>query len=207
MGLGNLIILFLNFFVLDSTYNNKKSPMRVIYFYVRINLMKKLFIILFYSFMVSSQAYAGCDDAPSDGVDYSNCQFSEGQDLSRAYIPNSNLSFISFIKVTFDKGVMMNSTLANGNFVESSFIRTNLYEANLEGGIFEKANFSSANLTRVNFKGASLIETNFSNSNLFEADLTGANILNANFEGANLNNTIWIDGEKCNLGSIGKCVN
>ena len=132
--------------------------------------MKKLILILFFSFMISGAVYAGCDDTPSDGVDYSNCQFSEGQDLSRAYIPNSNLSFISFIKVTFDKGVMMNATLSNGNFVESSFIRTNLYEANLEGGIFEKANFTSANLTRVNFKGSSLIETNFSNSNLFEAD-------------------------------------
>ena len=165
----------------------------------------KLLNILVFSFVISNGAIAGCDDAPTDGVDYSNCQFSEGQDLSRAYIPNSNLSFISLIKVTFDKGVMMNSTLANGNFVESSFIRTNLYEANLEGGIFEKANFSSANLTRVNFKGSSLIEANFSNSNLFEADLTGANILNANFEGANLNNTIWIDGIKCSLGSIGKC--
>ena len=53
-----------------------------------------------------------------------------------------------FIKVTFDKGVMMNATLANGNFVESSFIRTNLYEANLEGGIFEKANFTSAKLNK-----------------------------------------------------------
>ena len=162
--------------------------------------------ILLLSLLISSEIKAGCDDAPSDGVDYSNCQFSEGQDLSRAYIPNSNLSFISFIKVTFDKGVMMNSTLANGNFVESSFIRTNLYEANLEGGNFEKANFLSANLTRVNFKGSSLIETNFSNSNLFEADLTGANILNSTFEGANLNNAIWIDGLKCNLGSIGECI-
>tara|TARA_B100000767_G_scaffold15052_1_gene14334 strand:- start:889 stop:1419 length:531 start_codon:yes stop_codon:yes gene_type:complete len=157
------------------------------------------------SFIFFNGAKAGCDDAPTDGVDYSNCQFSEGQNLSGTYIPNSNLSFISFIKVTFDKGVMMNSILAYGNFADSSFIRTNLYEANLEGGIFEKANFLSANLTRVNFKGASLIETNFTNSNLFEADLTGANILNANFEGANLNNAIWIDGLKCSLGSIGKC--
>ena len=137
----------------------------------------KLLTILALSLLLTSGTKAGCDDAPTDGVDYSNCQFSEGQDLSRAYIPNSNLSFI----------------------------RTNLYEANLEGGIFEKANFSSANLTRVNFKGTSLIDTNFTNSNLFEADLTGANILNATFEGANLNNVTWIDGTKCLLGSIGKC--
>ena len=166
----------------------------------------KFLSILVLSLLLTSGAKAGCDDAPTDGVDYSNCQFSEGQDLSRAYIPNSDLSFISFIKVIFDKGVIMNSTLANGNFAESSFVRTNLYESNLEGGIFEKANFSSANLTRVNFNGSSLIETNFTNSNLFEADFTGANILNANFEGANLNNAIWIDGMKCKLGSIGKCV-
>ena len=170
------------------------------------DFISKLLTILILSLLLTSGAKAGCDDAPTDGVDYSNCQFSEGQDLSRAYIPNSNLSFISFIKVVFDKGVMMNSTLANGNFAESSFVKTNLYESNLEGGIFEKANFSSANLTRVNFKGSSLIETNFSNSNLFEADFTGANILNANFEGANLNNTIWIDGQKCQLGSVGVCI-
>ena len=166
----------------------------------------KFFIIFYLTFISFTQANADCDDTPSDGVDYSNCQFSEGQDLSRAYIPNSNLSFISFIKVIFDKGVMMNSTLPNGNFHEASFVKTNLYESNLEGGLFEKANFSSANLTRVNFKGASLIETNFNNSNLFEADFTGANILNSNFEGANLNKTIWIDGNKCRLGSIGKCI-
>ena len=163
--------------------------------------MRRVFWILVLNFLIFSQVSAGCDDPPVDGVDYSNCQFSEGQDLSRAYIPNSNLSFISFIKVIFDKGVMMNSTLANGNFSESSFVRTNLYESNLEGGIFE-----NANLTRVNFKGASLIETNFNNSNLFEANFTGANILNSNFEGANLNNAIWVDGVKCNLGSIGNCI-
>ena len=168
--------------------------------------MRNFLYIIVLSFLFFNSGNAACDDTPSDGVDYSNCQFSEGQDLSRAYIPNSNLSFISFIQVILDKGVMMNSSLANGNFAESSFIRTNLYESNLEGGLFEKANFSGANLTRVNFKGSSLIETNFNNSNLFEADFTGANILNSNFEGANLNNAIWVDGKKCNLGSIGKCV-
>ena len=168
--------------------------------------MKKILFILAFSLLVSGSVNAGCDDAPTDGVDYSNCQFSEGQDLSRAYIPNSNLSFISFIKVILDKSIMMNSILANGNFAESSFFRANLYEANLEGGKFEKANFTSANLTRANFKGASLIEATFKDSNLFESDFTGANIINANFEGANLNYAIWIDGKKCGLGSIGKCV-
>jgi len=167
--------------------------------------MKKYLVILFASFLLLNNANASCSDPPGDGVDYSGCSFSDGQDLSGTYLPNANLSFTGFIKVIFDKSIMMNSTLANGNYPESSFVRANLYETNLEGGNFEKTNFSSANLTRANFKGASLIEANFTNANLFEADFTGANILNANFEGSNLNNVTWTDGKKCGLNSIGKC--
>ena len=176
-------------------------------FGMKINNFKKIIFYLVFIFLFVTGVNAGCDDVPGDGVDYSFCQFSEEQDLSRAYIPNSNLSFISFIKVNLDKSIMMNSTLSNGNFAESSFFRANLYEANLEGGNFEKTNFTSSNLTRVNFKATSLIEANFKDSNLFEADFTGANITNASFEGANLNNATWVDGKKCKLGSIGSCNN
>ena len=167
--------------------------------------MKKLLGILILGLLFFNNANAACDDPPGDGVDYSSCAFSDGQDLTGTYLPNANLSFTGFIKVIFDKSIMMNSTLANGNFPEASFFRANLYETNFEGGNFEKTNFTSANLTRANFKASSLIEANFNNSNLFEADFTGANILNANFDGANLNNATWIDGKKCSLGSIGQC--
>tara|TARA_B100000579_G_C22347921_1_gene628058 strand:- start:70 stop:582 length:513 start_codon:yes stop_codon:yes gene_type:complete len=167
--------------------------------------MKKFFLGIIFSILLFGNVNAGCDDAPGDGVDYEGCSFSDEQNLTGTYLPNSNLSFTGFIKVIFDKSIMMNSRLSNGNFPESSFIRANLYEAVLEGGNFEKTNFTSANLTRANFKAASLIEANFNNANLFEADFTGANILNANFEGANLNNAIWVDGKRCILGSIGKC--
>ena len=64
---------------------------------IRAGFISKLLTILFLSLLLSNGAKAGCDDAPVDGVDYSNCQFSEGQDLSRAYIPNSNLSFTTSI--------------------------------------------------------------------------------------------------------------
>ena len=167
--------------------------------------MKRFLAILFASLLFISNSDAACNDAPGDGVDYSGCAFSDGQDLTGTFMPNSNLSFTGFIQVIFDKSIMMNSTLANGNYPESSFVRANLYETNFEGGNFEKTNFSSANLTRANFKASSLIESNFTNANLFEADFTGANILNANFEGANLNNATWADGKKCGLNSIGEC--
>ena len=168
--------------------------------------MKKLLGILFLSLFFLNNVKAACDDPPGDGVDYSSCAFSDGQDLTGTYLPNANLSFTGFIKVIFDKSIMMNSTLSYGNYPESSFIRANLYETNFEGGNFEKTNFTSSNLTRANFKAASLIDANFNNANLFEADFTGANILNANFEGANLNNATWADGKKCELNSIGKCI-
>ena len=166
--------------------------------------MKKLFVILFLV-LLASDANAKCDDPLGDGVDYTNCRFSDGQDLQGSYLPNSNLSFTGFIQVNFDKSIMMNSILAFGTFSESSFVRANLYESNLQGANFEKSNFTSANLTRVNFIGATLIETNFQNSNLMEANFTNSNMINATFEGANLIGAIWANGETCGPDSIGVC--
>ena len=137
--------------------------------------MKKI-IFIFIFIILSSNVHAGCDDPIGDGVDYTNCRFSDGQDLEGSYLPNSNLSFTSFIQVKFDKSIMMNSILAYGTFSESTFFRANLYESNLQGANFEKTNFTSANLTRANFTGASLIEANFQNANLVEANFTSANL-------------------------------
>ena len=92
--------------------------------------MKKLLLLLFLS-LLPNLANAGCDDALKDGVDYTNCRFSEGQDLQGSFLPNSNLSFASFIQVNFDKSIMMNSILGFGTFPESTFVRANLYESNL----------------------------------------------------------------------------
>ena len=167
--------------------------------------MKKLiFLILFTLF--SMNANAECDDPIGDGVDYTNCRFSDGQDLAGSYLPNSNLSFASFIQVNFDKSIMMNSILAYGTFSESSFIRANLYESNLQGANFEQSNFTSSNLTKANLKGATLIGADFKNANLMESLLESANLTGANFEGANLIGSIWTDGKKCLAGSIGECI-
>ena len=171
----------------------------------KLNNVKKILSILILSLLFDSTVNAGCDDTPVDGVDYSNCQFSEEQDLSRAYIPNSNLSFISLIKVNFDKSIMMNSNLSFGTFPESTFVRANLYETTSIGANFEKTNFTGSNLTRVDFMGATLIEANFQNANLMEANLTSSNITNANFDGANLIGSTWTNGETCGPESIGIC--
>ena len=167
--------------------------------------MKFFLATLFISLLFITSANSACDDSPGDGVDYSGCAFSDGQDLTGTYLPNANLSFTGFIKVIFDKSIMMNSTLANGNYPESSFVRANLYETISIGANFEKSNFTGSNLTRVDFMGATLIEANFQNSNLMEANFTSSNITNANFEGANLIGATWTNGQTCGPDSIGVC--
>ena len=106
--------------------------------------MKKIIFILFSLFFFTN-SYAACDDPLTDGVDYSNCRFSDAQDLQGSYLPNSNLSFASFIQVNFDKSIMMNSNLSFGTFPESTFVRANLYETVSIGANFEKTNFSVSN--------------------------------------------------------------
>ena len=70
--------------------------------------MKKIILITLFSLLFFTNSNAACDDPLTDGVDYSNCRFSDAQDLQGSYLPNSNLSF--------------------GTFPESTFVRANLYE-------------------------------------------------------------------------------
>ena len=167
--------------------------------------MKKILLVVIFNLIFFSNSNAACDDPLTDGVDYTNCRFSDGQDLQGSYLPNSNLSFSSFIQVIFDKSIMMKSNLSFGTFPDSTFVRANLYESTLIGANFEKAQFIGANLTRVDFMGSTLIDANFQNANLVEANFVSSNITNANFDGANLNGAIWTDGKKCGINSIGKC--
>ena len=85
--------------------------------------MKKIFLLILLSLLFISNANAACDDPLTEGVDYSNCRFSDSQDLQGSYLPNSNLSFASFIQVNFDKSIMMTSNLSFGTFPESTFVR------------------------------------------------------------------------------------
>lgn len=62
-----------------------------------------------------------------------------------------------------------------------------------------------ANLTGANLTGANLSEASLNDANLTGANMKGANIKGTNFSGAKLSNAIWVDGRKCQSGSIGKC--
>ena len=69
-------------------------------------MRKYIFLILFFIF--TTNLNAACDDPLGDGVEYTKCKFSDGQDLKDSFLPNSNLTFAIFIKVNFDKSFIMN---------------------------------------------------------------------------------------------------
>jgi uncharacterized protein YjbI with pentapeptide repeats len=119
----NIILIFVNLFLFVIIIYEKNAFIILVYFFLQIVMQR-------------------CDDPLTDGVDYSNCRFSDAQDLQGSYLPNSNLSFASFIQVNFDKSIMMNSNLSFGTFPESTFVRANLYETVSIGANFEKTNFS-----------------------------------------------------------------
>ena len=53
--------------------------------------MKKIFFLVIFT-LFTFNVNAGCDDPIGDSVDYTNCRFSDGQDLSGSYLPNANLA-------------------------------------------------------------------------------------------------------------------
>ena len=59
--------------------------------------MKKLFALVV-TLGFCTNAFAGCEDSINDSVDYTNCRFSDGQDLQGSYLPNSKLSFTSLFR-------------------------------------------------------------------------------------------------------------
>jgi uncharacterized protein YjbI with pentapeptide repeats len=91
-----------------------------------------------------------------------------------------------------------------------NLVYANLQGANLSGSDLRQASLNGANLSRANLSGANLGGANLQAANLSKANLTGANLKDiysyeANWSGANLTGATWIDGHKCQRGSIGVC--
>ena len=61
--------------------------------------MKKFLATLFISFLLITSANSACDDPPGDGVDYSGCAFSDGQDLTGTCLPNANLHLLDLLRL------------------------------------------------------------------------------------------------------------
>jgi len=130
-----------------------------------------------------------CGDPPAAGVRWNNCH-KEGvnlaaMDLHAAHIKNADLS-----------GAHLRGAKLGGS--ELSY--TNMSIADLS-----YSDLSNALLVGAGLRNADLSYANLRGADLTYADLRGANLGAADLNGAKFDNAIWIDGNKCVVGSVGEC--
>ena len=92
----------------------------------------KLFLVTFVIFF-SNCVYAGCDDQPSNEVDWTNCNFVENLDLIGVGLANAKMSGVNLSLANLEKSQLNNSDLSVGNFIFANFSNSNLYASNLQG--------------------------------------------------------------------------
>ena len=64
--------------------------------------MRFSFIIIFMLFVID-YAYAGCDDQPSNEVDWTNCNFIEQLDLSGVMLAGAQMTGVNLALVNLEK--------------------------------------------------------------------------------------------------------
>ncbi len=133
---------------------------------------------------------ADCTAPPGLGVNWSNCR------LQGIQVPGKDL-----------RGAHLNSTDASGSDLAGTNLRqavlsyADLSLANLRG-----ADLRDAQLVGTNLRRANLAQADLRRANLAYADLTGARLTGAQLQGARLDHAIWVDGQTCQPGSLGRCL-
>ena len=146
------------------------------------------------------------------------------EDLKEIIIDRKNdLEGVVLMGINLEGAVLEKVQLKGSYLKDANLKKTYFSNGNLEGCILSNANLSGAILYDVNLKRAVLWgtileeEAHLEFAHLEGADLTGAHLKNADLTGAKINkdtnfrdtdleNTIWINGKRCEKGSIGKCI-
>lgn len=142
-----------------------------------------------------SVAYAGCDDDPSSGVDWSECRkrnlIMTGVDLSGANLLRSDLSSSDlrnseFTGANFRKSNLVRAALGNSTAVGANFTGIIASRTDFSGGDFSGSSFAKAETSRSDFTGAKLSGADMSKAEFSRARFGGANINEVKFDFTNL---------------------
>ena len=131
-----------------------------------------------------------CTARAFTNVNWSFCQ------KDRAALVGKNLKHSTLVSIS-----LVNAQLSNSQLQGSD-----LSYANLKGANMKFTDLSNARLMGANLVGASLHSAILSHSDLRYANLSGAILQNAELTGARFDNAIWVDGNTCRPGSIGRCI-
>lgn len=115
--------------------------------------------------------------------------------------PGIDMHNSSMTTMRLDNANLARANLSHSILQLSSLKGANLMLANLEGAHMHGVNLVKANLMLANLSKANLMDADLSNANLHGANLSGTTLLKTK-----LDNTIWTDGRKCAVGSLGECL-
>jgi len=130
-----------------------------------------------------------CTALPRKGVNWRNC---------------NKPQFIA-IRTDMSESNLHSAILRDANLFGSIFRKSRMDYIDLSGSNLSYAVFENANLKGADLKNTDLRHANFSSVNLTYVDFTGAIIEDVNLDKADLSHAIWMDGVKCQQGSIGHC--
>ena len=155
-----------------------------------VGILISIMALIFFNTPPSLDEEDPCSQPPQPGVNWSSCHMEgadfRGLDLAGADMRNMNLI-----------GANLSNTLLSG---------ANLSYARLSMADLSDARLESAMMIGAGLRGANLRGADLSGADLSYVELTGAHIEGANLAGAVLDNAIWIDGQYCGPGSVGRCL-
>ncbi len=152
---------------------------------------------------------ADCNAPAQPWVNWSNCS------MEGVRLVNTDLRGVRMRNAKLAGADFRGSQLGGADLAYTNMVGANLSGAQMAQAALVGANFRNADLSAANLNGANLAYTILQGGDLTGADLTGADLSNADLKGATitfakiadakLDNTIWIDGKVCAVGSVGNC--
>lgn len=129
----------------------------------------------------------------------SNCFFKAvevyGCDFSLATMNDSSFSDLDLIGAKFRGSKSLRLTMTNCTAYKVPF-------AESKGGNWF---FSNCELSRADFTNANISQSNLEYSDLTGAKFYGANVDTIDFSGSDLDGAVWLAGQRCKVGSMGRC--
>ena len=135
--------------------------------------------------------------------------------LDNSLFRKNKWEFSNFRNNSMVNTVFTGSSMELADFSWSNLMNTDMSYCNLDSAMFFEANLTNAklsqsNLSNIEFEGAILKNADLSGSKLHYTSLRKANLMGAKLTNVSLKNTdfshaIWIDGRKCQEGSVNDC--
>ena len=100
-------------------------------------------------------------------------------DLSKAYLPSSDLSKTAFDNCSFDDGYLTGANLSSVKIFWTSLVNVDASHTNLDNASLDACNLTGANLVESTWHKASIVDCNFSKAFLKNADFQGAILLHS----------------------------